>query len=199
MGMDSIFKSQPRVLAGEAVVEGRRSKILPNGWKIDGKMDLVDYIDDIIYDWKGMSASAYTKFKGNKKDHRINMQMAVYNWLVGGDFKAEAHVFITDWDPVKDTHPASAYQIVDCKIYSPLEIEAQMVAKTDELASWLHRKKTPPKCEDVMPRFVRTGEYINSKCAFYCSYAHVCPRKRDDTAKTLGLSWGKIENTKDGE
>jgi len=191
MGMDSMMSEQLEVKGGSCVVEKRFSRMLPNGWKIDGKMDMVAFMKHVINDWKGMSASAYTKFKSNKKDHSINMQFAVYNWLLGGDFAAEAHCFITDWDPCNDTHPATAYQPVTCNIYTPEEIEAYMIEKTDLLAGYLAAAKLPPKCENVMPRQLRSGVYINSKCEYYCNHSHVCKRKRDDTAKKLGLDWGR--------
>ena len=190
MGMEHMFKSHPSTKSGRFVQEERVERPLSD-YMINGKTDLVDYMDHIIYDWKGMSASAYATFKSNKKDHRINIQMAVYNWLLGGDFTAEAHCFITDWDPVKPTHPASAYQIVKCNIMTAEETRDYMAAKIKELEGYLKSSKLPPKCDNVMPRFVKDGMYVDSKCAYYCDYSHVCKRKRDDTAKTLGLKWGR--------
>ncbi len=189
IGMEEMFKTQPRVIEGEAMQKIRRSRELPNGWIIDGKVDMLDFIDMIITDWKGLSASAYNTFKKNDRDHRINMQMAVYNWLFGGDFGCEAHCFITNWDPCNETHPATAYQIMKCEIYEPEEIEEIMMNKTAELSRYLASKKVPPKCKELMPRRLKSGSFINSKCEFYCNYAHVCSRKRDDTAKKLGLDW----------
>ena len=190
LGMKEVFKSHPSVKDAEWVQEKRFTKGLGQ-WSINGKMDMIDFMDHIIYDWKGMSAYAYSIFRKNDKMHKINIQMAIYNWLLGGGFTAEAHVFITDWDPVKPSHPASAYQIVKCEIMSFDEVEVYMAGKIASLSSYLDLKKTPPKCEDVMPRFVKEGVYINSKCAYYCDYAHVCKRKANDTAKVLGLAWGK--------
>ena len=190
LGMESVFKSHPSVVDGAWVQEKRFSKDIGD-YTIDGKMDMIDFMNHIIYDWKGMSAYAYSLFSKTNKMEKINIQMAIYNWLLGGGFTAEAHVFITDWDPVKPSHPASAYQIVKCNIMTVDEVEAYMIVKTAELSSWLDKKKTPPKCEDTMYRFVKEGVYIEAKCAYYCNYAHVCKRKQDDTAKKLGLEWGK--------
>lgn len=190
LGMEEMFKNQPRIVEGEAVQEVRRHKKLSNGWTIDGKSDLVDFVDDIVFDWKGLSASAYAVLKSNKRDHRINMQMAIYRWLFGVDY-AEVHCFITNWDPCNATHPASAYQVFKPEMYEPDEIEAIMLEKTTKLGEFLDAKKVPAKCEDVMPRRLANGSFINSKCEFYCSYKDSCPKRRDDSAKTLGLSWGR--------
>ena len=191
LGMEQIFKGEEAVKEGTVIQERRFSKLLPNTWEIDGKMDQVDFDQSFIEDWKGMSASAYAEFKKNSKDHRINMQMAVYNWLLNGGFTCRAHCFITDWDPVKDSHPANAYQIVECNIYTPEEIQAYMMEKTDTLAEYLAAKKTPPQCDDLMPRWVKGKTYINSKCEYYCDYSHVCKRKKDQSATKLGLNWGR--------
>jgi len=190
MGMEAMFSGHPKVKEGTWVQEKRFTRNYGD-YSINGKMDLVNFEDHIIYDWKGMSAWAYSEFKKNDKHNKINIQMAVYNWLLKGNFDCEAHVFITDWDPVKPTHPASAYQIVKCNIMDEVETEAYMVAKIDELNKYLASSKTPPKCEDTMYRYVKDGVYVESKCMYYCSYSHVCPRKRDDTAKKLGLAWGR--------
>lgn len=192
LGMEEIFKKQKDVIDGRYVQEKRFSKTLQNGWQIDGKMDMIDFMDHIIFDWKGMSASAYKEFKKNDKTHKINVQMSVYNWLLGGNFECQAHVFITDWDPVNAEHPAQAYQIVECDIIPKDEIELYMLDKTYELQKYLDAKKAPPECADVMPRYVtKTKEYINSKCEFYCDYSHVCPKKRKTSAVRLGLDWSR--------
>jgi len=190
MGMETVFKNHVRVKAAEWVQEKRFTKKI-RGYKIDGKMDMIDFRNHVIFDWKGMSASAYATFKRNDKHAKINVQMAVYNWLLGGDFTAEAHCFITNWDPVVPSHPASAYQIVQCKIMTIEETEAYITAKIDKLEYWLDGRKAPPVCEDVMPRFVKEGVYIDSKCAYYCDYSHVCNRKADKVAVGLGLKWGR--------
>ena len=190
LGMEEMFKSQPRVVEGEAVQEVRQQKTLSNGWVIDGKSDMVDFTDDIIYDWKGMSASAYAVLRTNKRTHRVNMQMAVYRWLFGVSY-AETHCFITNWDPCNPDHPATAYQIFKPDMYEPEEIEALLIDKTDLLDAHLAALKIPPKCTDVMPRRLRDGTFVNSKCMYYCNYSHVCKRKRDDSAAKLGLSWGR--------
>lgn len=191
LGMEEMFKSHQMVKEGKAVQEERFSKTLPNGWIIDGKMDMVDFNNHVIYDWKTMSASKYAELRKNKKDHKINLQMAVYNWLLGGDFEAEAHCFITDWDPCNDKHPATAYQVVKIDMYDSTTIEEMMLLRTDELSDYLAARKIPPKCENVMPRRLKNGTFINSKCMYYCAYSHVCKRKRDDSATKLGLAWGR--------
>lgn len=188
MGMETMFKEHILVKDGSCIQEKRFSRKIGD-YTIDGKMDMIDFMNHIIYDWKGMSAYAYGLFRPNDKMHKINIQMAVYNWLLKGEFAAEAHVFITDWDPVKPTHPASAYQIVKCDIMDLIETEAYIANKIDELESWMAKMKTPPVCDDVMPRYVKPSVYINAKCAYYCDYSHVCPRNAASTAKTLGLDW----------
>ena len=190
LGMEAMFKEHISVIEGEWVQERRFNKSFGD-YNINGKMDMIDFMNHVIYDWKGMSAYGYSEFKKNDKMNRVNIQMAVYNWILGGNFKAEAHVFITDWDPVKPSHPATAYQIVQCNIMTEDEIEEYMMEKISALELALKSGKTPPKCEDTMYRYVKEGVYIESKCAYYCNYAHVCKRKKDDTAKKLGLKWGK--------
>ncbi len=188
LGMEEVFKDHPKVKDGAWMQEIRETKTLSNGWEIDGKSDMVQFDNGIVIDYKGMSASAYAVLKSNKRDHKVNMQMAIYRWLFNVDY-AEVHVFCTNWDPCNATHPASAYQVFKPEMYEPSEIEEIMLNKTTELELQLASGKAPAKCEDVMPRRLANGSFINSKCTFYCSYAHVCPRKRDDTAKKLGLDW----------
>jgi len=190
LGMEQMFKQHHDVKSGSWIQERRFTKAFL-GWKVNGKMDMVNFHDDTIFDWKGMSAYTYGLFSGKDKSHKINVQMSVYNWLLGGGFSAEAHCFITDFDPVKETHPASAYQIVHVELMTLEETEAYMTDKLNRLESALAAKKQPAECEDVMPRYVKKGVYVNAKCAYYCDYAHVCKRKKDQTAKVLGLSWGK--------
>ena len=190
MGMEAMFKAHPATKEGIYVQEKRFHKSI-NGYEVNGKVDLADFDNMIIIDWKGMSASAYATFKRQDKMHRINIQMAVYNWLLGGMFTCEAHVFCTDWDPVKPTHPASAYQIVQCDIMTVSEIEDYMTAKINQLEYSLAKKKQPAICENVMPRFVKDGVYVDSKCSYYCDYAHVCKRKKDKVAVGLGLKWSR--------
>jgi len=189
LGMEAMFKSHPSVIDTTWVQEKRYHRDIMD-YQINGKIDLVDFYGMRIIDWKTMSASRYKHFRRNDKYDSINIQLAIYNWIIGGGYDCEAHCFITDWDPVKPAHPASAYQVVKCDIMTLAETEEYIKSKITALEKALASTKYPAKCENVLPRYVKDGVYIDSKCAFYCNYAHVCKRKSEKDALGMGLKWG---------
>ena len=159
------------------LVEVPLKRELSNGWIVTGTADVLNDLEETVYDYKTTSASGYKNMRKAAKDimSQLSIQGTTLAWLRGyKDPKFYAEVFIRDFKPWRKDHPASAYQELPVDIFSMDQIEQYLINKTNKLQKFIDDDVAPPECKDVM-FMMYEGERIKLKCQYYCDYSDHCP------------------------
>ncbi len=159
---------------------------LENGWTLTGTIDMVDYENMVIHDFK-LSKKYALKMLKKEELHSYKLQLNAYKYALDLDYDMVLDFFMKDQDILKHELAYEQYVVQDIK-----DFRFHLYAIVNELDMYLSDDKLPPEC-DTWLRKTKQG-MVKSKCAFYCSVASVCPyytgkqKARDSINKIVGWS-----------
>ena len=152
---------------------------------ISGKMDLVDHKNKVLYDFKTGKNYSKESLKKEGKLHRYSIQLAVYNWLLGGGYTPKILWIMKDSNAVKHEPVFSIQQI---EIMTPDEIVKYI---RDKIAIVDH--STIEDFKTCAPWIRSQGKgkpAINTRCSYYCRYSGSCPLYNPtDVQKVKEIIW----------
>lgn len=155
----------------------RHKVTLANGWEVSGEMDQIDNELKVIFDNKVTTATTLASIKKEGKMHGYALQLGVYNWLM---YKLTGEEYLTAiplidkgfsyFKPLKNNQ----LSFVEVETYSPDEIEAMLIEKTNELQQFIDLDQEPAECKNLF-LYGRKGETKKRmRCLFYCDFAEHC-------------------------
>jgi hypothetical protein len=162
---------------------------LPNGWIISGETDQIDIKNEVIFDNKVISGSAYKEIIKNSPDHDYNLQQAVYQFLLektkNSRFEAVLAIVNKGGAQIRN----DIFTLLHLNTHPSDIIEAALIAETDALQYYIDNDAIPPIC-DIF-KYGKTKD-IPNRCALYCSHNHHCPyysehKKEKDIFTKLSL------------
>jgi hypothetical protein len=179
IGLENIIRKTEEYKNAELLIEHQIIKPF-NGWTITGRPDLVNIPKKILYDYK--TGKNYSKKMIDKegKNHRYAIQLAVYNWLLGGGYTPKILWLMKDSQAGEPVIFEQEIEIMDLN-----EIEVYMKERLDVIDAY--GDSMPDKCGDLWPRKIK-GAVVNAKCMYYCKYSHSCP-KNNPSASTIAKSY----------
>jgi len=150
-------------------------------WKLTGTIDLYDYQNQVIYDYKVIKKYTIDKLL-KEPNHQYVWQLNAYRYLVEHDRLLEEGsvdmkilAFIKDAGfNIKTGVMESTLQEIPIRHIDNKLIEERFKKIIEEIK--IHRKSDtyPPQCKDLWFRKIK-GEPVPMRCKVYCSYNEFCP------------------------
>jgi len=163
LGLELVFSQANKSFT----IEQRFSKMIGK-WTISGKIDLLDTERNTIYDFKSAKNYSRKSLKKEGRFHRYAIQLAIYNWLLGGGYIAKILWIMKDSNAL-NLEPTFVEEEIE--IMAASEIEDYIKSKTDSLE--FYGNEMPDVCSDLWARKVN-GALVNSRCLCYCKYSNSC-------------------------
>lgn len=181
LGLEKIIKELDEYKYGQLIVEQRIVREMEN-WTVSGTPDLIDVENKVIYDYK--TGKNYSKKMLDKEgsQHSYAIQIAIYNWLLGGGYEAKILWLMKD-SKAAESQPVIFEQVIDIMSFD--ETTDYILEKLNLLDAI--GDTMPEKCKDLWPRKVK-GMLVNTKCQYYCRYSVSCPHNNPSSAQVIS-SW----------
>ena len=103
-----------------------------------------------------------------EKEHHYKVQLNLYRWLLGGDYRMFLLWGLKDQSDANPKHPNEAMMLKEVELISDDRLISIATEKSNKVISIIKgNEQAPAKCEDTWRNDVR--------CKYYCDVCNFCP------------------------